>query len=357
MTSLSRQKRSTIIAIIKVAVVTACVILGTRAEARASSPVLLVPAITSTDATRLLTMAQRLRDALAQHHVSVAQVPDTTEDFAGALDLSGDRAAMRYDRYDDELVRTHVLRLLEITKADTAIVLAAPIAGRIVLKRLSRGDGQTITLPDPCEPELAQHALEQLLELKPKSMAPNAAPPHLTRRDWILGVAAISGVGATLVATSLGAKRHRRGSRFGRASPSHPGYLSLGDAWRSPRIPMLISASVAAGSLSLSGTLLVSRLDARSLRWASLASTSVALGAFTWAASDLARGSSCAPAAPSGCVRAQGRLDRGILVALSATIPTSLATAALVRWTRNRRLKAMLEISPHATSIALSYHH
>jgi hypothetical protein len=349
------------------AVVIASLLLVSRPVLAELGPVVLVPVVTDpADEPRLVELAKVLRALLADRNLPsvAARYTATLEDaqnsgdsFAAALDLSGEFTTLHYDLYSDELVRAHALRLLGLAKAHIAIVLAAPTANRIVLKKISKDDGQSITLPDPCDSNVAKSALADLLALEPSpSLAPEPSEarktPHVSK--WFARGAAVLGAGAATVAVSLAARRHTLGTRFQGTGASDAGYLSRGDDWRSRRAPMLAAASVAAASLSLGAVLFALEYDETKLVWLSVPAAAIGTAALAWAATDLAHGATCGADGDASCVRAESQLDRGILLALLATPPIALATTHLSRWFHNR-IRFRVDAAPRLASLVATY--
>lgn len=334
------------------------------------APTVLVPVVTDpTDAPRLIALAKLLRAEMADRDLPTVAVRYTAtlepakasgDAFATALDLSGEFATLRYEFFSDELVRSHTLRLLELAKARTAILLAAPIANRIILKRITRADGESISLPDPCEPDLVRQALQDLLspvspEL-PAAAQTERSPLMPSTHKWLVGGSAALGTTAGILTVALAAKRRSLGNQFQRSAPSDSDFLSEGNDWRAPRRPMLATASVASASLSLAGSLFARDYDTRKLRWFSIPAAAIGAATLAWAATDIAHGAPCSADSGSVCVRAESQLDRGILLALLAAPPLAIATTHLGRWI-HERIQLVVDTSPQAAGLTVAYRH
>lgn len=339
----------------------------TRAE---PPPLVIVPVVTdSSDQPRVLELARTLQSTLAKHQLltvaarfanDLGAAQQGGDSFAQALEMTDGFAVLRYEHYSDEVVRDHARRLAELVNAPHALIVAAPIANRFLVRRVSRGDGESVTLPDPYETSTVDAALLRLVPFAAPSDA--ASPPPRQEHDtgstrlWAPASLGLLGIGAGATAGVYAVKRARLSSTFAATAVDDPHYLSTGDDWNALRAPMLWTAGIGSASGSLAAVLFASALPPKHTLASTLPALTVGLAAITWAAIDLAKGSPCSsnPGIAANCTGNETRFDRGLLVALAAAPFLSFSSAQLARWLRVQRFTMGVDASHQAASLRLN---
>lgn len=269
----------------------------------------------------------------------------TTDHDALILDYRQDGAGQR-----EAVLRDHLRKLVWPTDAVDApvlnveqlLIVARTADGRIAIRRIGRGDGNTVYIRDP-EREL-DSALTQVLEPvletpEPQSTAttapvPAAAPKKLARWHKALGFTSLA-LGATAAVTAAWRFRvtHHAGRDLQATTRSAPQFhvkaLEWQDARPAPYYWMATSAALlTAGSLGM-----MLRADRSSVPWwaAGLAGA-VGVGLATVGIVDLAKGGVCSGLETTlpNCVDQRERRDRGALLLLASVPALTLFTTKLI---------------------------